>query len=120
MNRLRPTFCLKLWLATTFVWTVTAATALAQSDPAELPGFSYPHPVAEYVFTSQGLPMKMAYMDVKPEKPNGHTIVLLHGKNFCAATWEVTIRVGFAKRLSRHRAGSDRLLQINQAGAVSI
>jgi pimeloyl-ACP methyl ester carboxylesterase len=92
MNRLRGTLCLKLMLATTFVWTATAATALAQSDSAELPGFSYPYPIAEYVFTSQGLPMKMAYMDVKPEKPNGHTIVLLHGKNFCAATWEATIQ----------------------------
>jgi pimeloyl-ACP methyl ester carboxylesterase len=31
-------------------------------------------------------------MDVKPSKPNGRTAVLLHGKNFCAATWESTIR----------------------------
>jgi pimeloyl-ACP methyl ester carboxylesterase len=37
--------------------------------------------------------MDMAYMDVKPANSNGHTIVLLHGKNFCAATWEGTIRV---------------------------
>jgi pimeloyl-ACP methyl ester carboxylesterase len=92
MNRLRGTLCLKLLLATTFVWTATAATALAQSDPAELPGFGYPYPIAEYVFTSQGLPMKMAYMDVQPEKANGRTVVLLHGKNFCAATWEATIQ----------------------------
>lgn len=34
----------------------------------------------------------MAYLDVAPTgKPNGHTAVLLHGKNFCAATWEQTI-----------------------------
>ena len=33
----------------------------------------------------------MAYMDVKPAKPNGRTVVLLHGKNFCAATWEASI-----------------------------
>src|SRR5690606_3726847 len=25
-------------------------------------------------------------------RPNGRTVVLLHGKNFCAATWEGTIR----------------------------
>jgi pimeloyl-ACP methyl ester carboxylesterase len=30
----------------------------------------------------------MAYMDVRPSQPTGKTIVLLHGKNFCAATWE--------------------------------
>ena len=33
----------------------------------------------------------MAYMDVKPAHPNGRTAVLLHGKNFCAATWQATI-----------------------------
>ncbi len=33
----------------------------------------------------------MAYMDVRPVTPNGRTAVLLHGKNFCAATWEPTI-----------------------------
>ena len=35
----------------------------------------------------------MAYMDVKPARPNGRTAVLLHGKNFCAATWQATITV---------------------------
>ena len=34
----------------------------------------------------------MAYMDVKPQTPNGETTVLLHGKNFCAATWDATIK----------------------------
>ena len=34
----------------------------------------------------------MAYLDVKPDRPNGQTAVLLHGKNFCAATWEPTIK----------------------------
>jgi len=34
----------------------------------------------------------MAYMDVKPARPNGRAIVLLHGKNFCGATWESTAR----------------------------
>jgi pimeloyl-ACP methyl ester carboxylesterase len=72
----------------------TAATAMAQSGYGpELQGFSYPYPISQYAFTSQGLPMKMAYMDVKPEKANGHAVVLLHGKNFCAATWETTIGV---------------------------
>jgi pimeloyl-ACP methyl ester carboxylesterase len=35
----------------------------------------------------------MAYMDVQPPHGNGRTVVLLHGKNFCAATWGETIRV---------------------------
>lgn len=34
----------------------------------------------------------MAYLDVPALHPNGQVAVLLHGKNFCAATWEGTIR----------------------------
>src|ERR1700761_6263350 len=59
----------------------------------ELQGFDYPSPVLHFRFTSQGVPLDMAYIDVKPDKPNGRTAVLLHGKNFCAATWEGTIEV---------------------------
>ncbi|SFJ80831.1 Pimeloyl-ACP methyl ester carboxylesterase [Paraburkholderia megapolitana] len=58
----------------------------------ELQGFSYPAPVQQFDFTSQGEALHMAYLDVRPEHPNGRTAVLLHGKNFCAATWEGTIR----------------------------
>ncbi|MBW9104967.1 alpha/beta fold hydrolase [Paraburkholderia phenoliruptrix] len=57
----------------------------------ELQGFTYPAPVGQYTFTSQGIALHMAYMDVKPAHANGRTAVLLHGKNFCAATWEGTI-----------------------------
>ena len=57
----------------------------------ELEGFDYPYEVQRYSFTSQGGDVTMAYMDVKPQSPNGKTAVLLHGRNFCAATWETTI-----------------------------
>jgi pimeloyl-ACP methyl ester carboxylesterase len=59
----------------------------------QLQGFDYPWPVGRFSFTSQGEAMEMAYMDVKPAAPNGKTAVLLHGKNFCAATWRDTISV---------------------------
>lgn len=68
--------------------------AIADDGPAygpELEGFSYPHEVHEFAFTSQGQSLHMAYMDVQPAKANGRTVVLLHGKNFCAATWDATI-----------------------------
>ena len=60
---------------------------------AELEGFDYPHDVYRYAFRSQGSDMSMAYMDVKPQTANGRTAVLLHGRIFCAATWEKTIAV---------------------------
>jgi len=59
---------------------------------SELEGFKYPWPELRFHFTSQRQSVQMAYLDLKPEKPNGRTAVLLHGKNFCSATWEGTIR----------------------------
>jgi pimeloyl-ACP methyl ester carboxylesterase len=59
----------------------------------ELQGFDYPWPVRHFRFTSQGVALDMAYMDVMPVTPNGQTAVLLHGKNFCAATWHSTVSV---------------------------
>ncbi|HYD15871.1 MAG TPA: alpha/beta fold hydrolase, partial [Hyphomicrobium sp.] len=57
-----------------------------------LTDFPYPHPVKQYAFTSQGQQLAMAYMDIAPTgTPNGKTAVLLHGKNFCGATWEGVI-----------------------------
>jgi pimeloyl-ACP methyl ester carboxylesterase len=57
----------------------------------ELEGFDYPFAVQRFDFPSQGQAMSMAFMDVAPDRPNGRTVVLLHGKNFCAATWDATI-----------------------------
>ena len=81
------------------------APAVAQGDDAgpaygpELQGFVYPFPVHRFEFKSQGQALQMAYLDVEPAHPNGRTAVLLHGKNFCSATWEDTIHrlsdVGF-------------------------
>tara|TARA_Y100000815_G_scaffold274771_1_gene309969 strand:+ start:14486 stop:15325 length:840 start_codon:yes stop_codon:yes gene_type:complete len=39
----------------------------------------------------------MAFMDVKPQKPNGKSIMLLHGKNFNGAYWGETIDALTAK-----------------------
>ena len=78
-----------------FLFLALAAPALAQDGAAYGPmleGYDYPNPVSHYRFTSQGAALDMAYMDVAAAKPNGRTVVLLHGKNFCAATWEGTIQ----------------------------
>jgi pimeloyl-ACP methyl ester carboxylesterase len=67
----------------------TAATGYGQ----QLEGFKYPYPLNHYRFSSQGQSLEMGYMDVSPDgPPNGRTAVLMHGKNFCAATWEDSIK----------------------------
>ena len=72
--------------------TVQAQTAVHPVYGPRLEGYDYPFPVHIYAFTSQRQTLEMAYMDVAPTgAPNGRTVVLLHGKNFCAATWAPTI-----------------------------
>ena len=71
-----------------------ASAALAADHPSygpELEGFDYPHEVRRFDFVSQGQRLSMAYMDVAPARPNGRAVVLLHGKNFCGATYESAI-----------------------------
>lgn len=73
---------------------VSCAHAAATERPVygpQLEGFDYPHEVRRFEFESQRQPLSMAYMDVAPAKSNGRTVLLLHGKNFCAATWESAI-----------------------------
>lgn len=60
---------------------------------ARLEGFEYPFPVHIFRTVSEGRPVEMAYMELAPQRPNGRTLVLLHGKNFCGATWGDTARV---------------------------
>ncbi len=98
-----------LAFATATVTVTTAAFATDAAVPAsapapvaepvfdpvygpELEGFDYPAPVKRFRFESQRQSLQMAYLDLPPSQPNGRTVVLLHGKNFCAATWEGTMR----------------------------
>ena len=68
------------------------AHAATPSYGEQLEGFEYPHPQQRFEFASQGQTLSMAYMDVPAQgQANGRTVVLLHGKNFCGATWEQTI-----------------------------
>jgi len=88
-------FAAILWLALPVALAGTAAAQQPKPAPrygGELEGFDYPFEVQRFRFESQRQSMQMAYMDVKPDKPNGRTVVLLHGKNFCSASWEPTIK----------------------------
>lgn len=74
--------------------TFSAASSLAQDRPVldiELSNYKYPFQVNFLEFTSQDMPLKMAYMDVSAKTGNGKTVVLLHGKNFNGAYWKTTI-----------------------------
>ena len=85
--------CPCLLAATCLLGLPVPASAEQPTYGPELQGFDYPWPVRDYTFSSQGEAMTMRYMDVAPAAaPKGKTAVLLHGKNFCSATWEQTIR----------------------------
>ncbi len=76
----------------------TGALAEASSYGPQLQGFDYPYPLKHYSFNSQGETLQMGYMDVAPlGHKNGQTVVLMHGKNFCAATWGDTIKALIGK-----------------------
>jgi len=80
--------------------TIGALALLGAADPspqvpdfgANLERFDYPWPVQTMTVDVVGQPAEMAFMDVAPSRPNGQAVVLLHGKNFCGATWESTTR----------------------------
>jgi pimeloyl-ACP methyl ester carboxylesterase len=85
-------------LLSSLIGCLFASGAMAASPAPvygpELQGFEYPYPLRHFAFESQGKALQMGYMDVAATgKANGHTVVLLHGKNFCAATWETSIKV---------------------------
>ncbi|MBS0906162.1 alpha/beta hydrolase [Pantoea dispersa] len=89
-------FRLKPLLSVALASAMLCATLSAQAAEAvygeQLEGFHYPHPLQHFTFSSQQQSLSMGYMDVKPaQQANGQTVVLMHGKNFCAATWEDTI-----------------------------
>lgn len=80
-----------------FLFTICSLPAFGQ-DPDIKPtdinmsNVDYPFPVRFITVVDQGETLKMAYMDVQPEKANGKNIILMHGKNFSGAYWETTIR----------------------------
>ncbi|KAB0671219.1 alpha/beta hydrolase [Oryzomonas sagensis] len=91
---MRYIICLSLAVLLFAAAGTACAEGAAGGYGAELEGFPYPYAVEHFRFASQGRDLQMGYMDVKPTgRPNGHTVVLMHGKNFCGATWEATISV---------------------------
>ncbi len=108
-----------------------------------LEGFDYGYPVKTFALESQRQPLEMAYLDIAPKKAPIGVVVLLHGKNFCAATWKESIKplvaagyrviapdqVGFCKSSKPERyqysfaqlaANTHALLQQLQLGDVPV
>ena len=119
MKNVRSAASIACYLVLACLSAVLPLAAFGQASPgndagavygAELQGFDYPYPVSYYTFQSQRQELKMAYMDVAPDAgtANGRTAVLLHGKNYCSATWGETIKV-------LARAGY-RVIAIDQIG----
>ena len=88
--------CLRSCMALACTLPLLAVAAPSAPGPVygeELQGFEYPYPLHRFEFNSQGQPVQMGYMDIAPSgKANGRTAVLMHGKNFCAATWGDSIK----------------------------
>lgn len=106
-------------IATAVILITGSGILSSQIKPldAMLSDYQYPYEVHFKDLKSQDNDLKMAYMDVKPQKANGKTIMLLHGKNFNGAYWARTAKdlsekgfrviipdqIGFGKSSKPHR-----------------
>jgi len=91
LRRMRmKTIALSLWL---ILPAAFAQTPNSEPLGVALENLAYPHPVRFFPITVEGQDLRLAYMDVAPVgAANGHTVLLLHGKNFFGAYWAGTIQ----------------------------
>lgn len=92
-RRIFSLLCALLLNAGAISYVPAHAQANVKPLDARLTGYAYPYEVSMRRFESQGEQLEMAYMDVKPaaDRFNGHSVLLLHGKNFSGAYWGSTI-----------------------------
>ena len=69
---------------------VFTGSAQVRALDANLNTYTYFAPVKYLNIHIHSETYRMAYMDIKPTKPNGKVILLLHGKNFNGAYWRRT------------------------------
>lgn len=76
------------------MFLVGPAYLMAQPDTLSitLENVKYPYPVSFLPLTTEGQDVRMAYMDVKPARANGKTVMLFHGKNFGGYYWGNVIK----------------------------
>lgn len=71
---------------------LSVASRAQTTTGINLEGYDYPFPELEYSFRSQEQDLVMTYMHEKSSRPNGTTVLLLHGKNFNGAYWGETMK----------------------------
>ena len=77
-----------------FILAALLLTSSAYAQKAlgtRLQSYDYPYPVYFMPATVESRHVQIAYMDVRPSRPNGKVVLLMHGKNFPAAYWQHTI-----------------------------
>jgi pimeloyl-ACP methyl ester carboxylesterase len=91
-------FSMNRLLLAALIATLPFTSSQAAEPPAArepygigLEGFPYPYPVNMLPLVNDGEQLRMAYMDVPSTKPNGRTVVLLHGRNFPSSYWAPVI-----------------------------
>ncbi len=87
---------INLLIASSILLMMTMQTSTAQILnlewlDIELANYEYPYEVSYLDLHVQEQDLRMAYMDIKSDKPNGKIVMLLHGKNFNGAYWKTTI-----------------------------
>ncbi|MFM6929465.1 MAG: alpha/beta fold hydrolase [Bdellovibrio sp.] len=87
---------------------IETASVPVKGFDAALTQFQYPFPVSYYSFRAQNQDLKMAYMDIAPEKGSEKVIVLFHGKNFSGYYFEDMAKVLVGKGY--------RVIMIDQIG----
>lgn len=70
-----------------FLPIILSQTVFAQTET----DVKYPFAVKYFSLSLEKQNVKMAYMDVAPEVPNGETAILFHGKNFNGFYWKNVI-----------------------------
>jgi len=87
----------KIFWGLAILMSVTVVSASAQQGEFNVLGinlenYKYPYELHYITLNTQEQSLKMAYMDVRPDHPNGKSIMLLHGKNFNGAYWRQTAK----------------------------
>ncbi|RXH24782.1 alpha/beta fold hydrolase [Bradyrhizobium zhanjiangense] len=92
MNRI---FSAALAAALFSIPLASRATDTAPREPygIALEGFAYPYAVHLLPLVNDSEQLSMAYMDVSPARPNGRTVMLLHGRNFPSSYWGPVVKM---------------------------